>query len=330
MPPMTPTQQMKMDVVQHIGEDHLPADFLSQLEIQQYSARVAVVLNDQDVYPLRDSLLELLERDLVAVESKMPYPASLPIQIDLLATKLRLYAIPLLSRQNSSATTDYGAYSRVSWYKGLNVAVKLSSIFAENLAQRNLLSFECPPEKPAQAQQIITSFYPKHYFRILVMAGMYLVKLLAVDRDIAPQDKILARDHTTQVYTTLQHLSQRERDEFDRAARLIEMISHYTEDPSLLPNLKEDNDVKPNPSIIEDAVETAGKIRRLHGSVHTPQSSSESQPIGDPVAPEAALRDTTKLPLDLFSSEWDTWFGTGDTIDFFQYVPELVPPANMN
>ena len=263
-------------MIRQQGQTPLPQHFLSQLDIQEYWIRVAAMVNGNTLRSLQGSLLELLERDLDVLGAKLPHPLLPTVHVDFLAAKLRLYALPLLSARPSPAKPP-DALCKALWYKGFHIAVQISNIFAVSAEKGRSLS---SPADRALPHEGITIYYPKHYFRVLVMAGMYLLILLATDRDMSPQDKVLARNRVKEVYEALIHWSSHDRDEFMHTAKVIELLSRHVEDDDLLDgngNAELDAVDSTSSSIIHNGVKLAQRLRRRYTAFAANRQQAEPE-----------------------------------------------------
>ncbi|CAM1506000.1 Fc.00g116370.m01.CDS01 [Cosmosporella sp. VM-42] len=313
-PPMASVAHMETRILRQV-QDQLPKDFLDELELQRYSVRVAAVLSNSSSYSLQTTFVDLLEHDLGAVEDNMR-PLALTTEVDLLAAKLRLYALPLLTSKTYRLTNQEHASSRVAWYKGLHVAVQLANIFTDSSRDQGpRCSASLRIHDPCEP--LTTTFHPKHYFCVLVMTGMYLLKLVAVDDEISARDKTLACTWIKRVHTTLIRWSQHDRDEKDRAAKMIEIISDHADDRSFAQRDLEQQ-VDTIPSIIDDGKETARLIRQLRFSAWGGKESRNAQVFSAPATSETMGTDPAMtFSLDDFS-EWNPWFGTDEMTSLLQ------------
>lgn len=203
-------------------ERYLPKDFGAQLEIQRHAIQSATILGNRTSYPLQSSLVDVLEHGLDALGDRLMNSSAVPLQVDFLAAKLRLCAIPLFSVCHSEQN-EMRTLSRAMWYKGFHAASQIANIFSASTKNNENI----PMDESGGEVDTLTTFFPKHYFRVFVMAGMYLLKIIAVDDHMSSQDKVLARNRVREVYEGLIAWSRKERDEFARAARVIELLSTY-------------------------------------------------------------------------------------------------------
>lgn len=297
-------------------QDDVPREFWSICALQQCAIRAAGILNNTSGDQLQSSLLDVLENDLESAALSLLHPLSLPVQIDFLASKLRLHAIPLLSRTAPCPDDDARVVARATWYKGFQVAVQLIRLFtgSQGCAASHDSASE-PHLQGGESPERIINAYPKHYFRILLVTGMFLTKLLAVDHSISAQDKILARNHIKSVYEVLRALSTEEMDEYERAAQFIRLLSQHAEDSASSAFFQEPAS-GPSPTIVDDGVRIAQKIRRKDEAPpepsHVPQDSMfEAEPA--PAAESSSLE-----PQDLVLG-WDNWLcgSQADYLDFW-------------
>ncbi|KAK9247040.1 hypothetical protein V1506DRAFT_572216 [Lipomyces tetrasporus] len=329
-PPMHLIANMETRIRQRV-QNYLPEDFLSQSEIQRYSTRAVTVLNNHASYPLQSSLIDLLERDLHVVGDKLLNPISLTVQIDFLAAKLRLYSLPLLSKQPSEMDNYPDTLSRAVWYKGFHIAVQLADMFTKSTQRECSTPINGPEGQQTQLSDKITIFYPKHYFRVLVMAGMYLLNFLAIYHEISAEDKTLARNRIKQVYETLMHWSRSERDEYARSAKIIELLSRHAEDQNSSPHFSEAY-TKPSPCIIDNGMKIVRKIRLKHiastNKEPTQPQMSDLQPTSMTGLP--GLQDGS-VPFwdDDLTSEWNAWLSDADDIMELLHSPSGRLPLSL-
>jgi ferric iron reductase protein FhuF len=305
----------------------LSRQFLAQLDIQRYAARSASILGGDSPSLIRRSLIRLLEKDLDTLSERMPHPAPLALQVDLLGAKLRLYAAPLMNKGKSESEESY-ILSKALMLHGFHVASQLSALIADFSAQRRGQNKE-----HGEDSNRITVLFPKHYFRVIVMAAMYLLTFLGLQHDISQEDKVLARNSIKHIYDTLMGWSQSERDEFHRSANVISLLSQYVESEESS-TLFSETEANPSSSIVENTMRIVWKIRQLKNreatlaaatatfgkSPQLPQvESSKIEMVPDlPDSVDAFLRD------DLMP-EWNAWLSdTQDVMGLLGSLPNHV------
>lgn len=278
----------------------LSKDFVAQLEIQSYSVRAATVLKEHASNSLQSSLIELLECDLNAVWNRFADQPSLVTRVDILAAKLCLYAVPLLSRPITKLNNDRsGTLLKSVWYKGFHVAIQLACIFAESSLPR----YASTDSREDNCE--ITVHFPKHYFRVLVMVGMYLIKFVASDHDIPECDRIVAQNNIKKVHKTIACWSQHDMDEWARAARLIALLSTHLNTQGLPTKSEDEYNTNQLPNLIASGMSLAGQIRR---SKRFPSQGNGTQ-MSPNTSTESATPQQThgRLPVDPDLFEWSTW-----------------------
>lgn len=282
----------------------LPVDFLALLEVQAHSIRAASLLSNQINNMAQRSFIELLDSDLDAVEAHMPKCMPASLQISILAARLRLYSLPLLSRTPQKTTDDCSdALSKAIWYKGFHIAMRLVHTFAGWTQPGR-------EEDCDSKYEIFNIHFPKQYFYALVMAGMYFINLLVIDTNISDPDKVLAQNHIKQAYETINAQSTEERDEASRAGKAIDFLSRHVKAQSESRELRQSPHGNRSLDIINSGMRMAGQLRsklRRSGEWNVPENS----PAGDSEFP--VVEDLTELPAwgaDLF--EWNTWFAGMD------------------
>lgn len=315
-PPMASVAPL-MPRVRDSTRSSLPGHFLALLEVQAHSIRAASLLNNQISNTAQRSFIELLDSDLDAVEARMPSGMSVSLQISVLAARLRLYSLPLLSQISPRTTDDCSdALSKAIWYKGFHVAMRLVNTFAEWTQSGRREDYDSTDE-------MLTIHFPKQYFYALVMAGMYFINLLVIDTNISASDKLLAQNHIKQAYETITAQSTEDRDEASRAGKAIDFLSRHIEAQSGSLELGQSTHGSRPLNIINSGMRMAGQFRsKLHGSGEP--DTPANLPAG--VSELPAFEDFTGMPPwgdDLF--EWNTWFaGTDDMSTLFQ-MPAATP-----
>lgn len=303
-PPMTSVAGRFPNIKSHM-QQYFSDDFWARCELQEYSIRVSTMLSGISPSQLQTSLLGLLERDLDSLGARVQNPLPQRYQIDFLAAKLRLCAIPLLALKSREMERSSSTQERAAWYRGFHAAVQLTTIYS------SLRPDNTPPLTDESSSDGIrkleraTVYYPKHLFRVLCIAGMYLTKFLAMDQDIEPQDRTLARNKIKEVYETFLSWSTEELDEPFRTARMIGLLSRHAED-KISSAYFSDTSGDPSPTIVDDGVKIASKIReRIAVVPSTRPTNSTLQPLTtNPVVSESHPRPFIS---EHSLSDWNDW-----------------------
>lgn len=292
----------------------LSDEFMAQLEIQSYATRAAVILSNQNINGLQSSLTEILESDLDAVEARVPSTAHLRVHIEILASRLRLCAVPMLCRRLSAEELGQDTLSRAIWYKGFHTSMKLVYLFADSVLPGG--------NSPNGDQEAITIYYPKYYFYTLVMAGMYFINLLAIDDAISANNKLQAQNHIKKVYEILVYWSRESRDELSRAAAVIDLLSRHVDaqDPS---KLDEASNTMPTTNIIAKGMEMANRLRKRQSKAALPPRSHTSSPHISDWPGFAGDLEQNFQGDDLL--EWNTFFANMDGISSLFHTPAQTP-----
>lgn len=296
-PPMGSMAEM-MPRIRARVQSILPDEFLIHLDIQGYATRAAALLRNQLAGPFQKSLVELLERDLAAIEARIPNPSHPKVQLSILAARLRLCAFPMLSQMSSEAEMGVDTLSKAIWYMGFHTAIQITNIFADSPSSEDKIYADA-------ARNLVMIYFPKYYFHILVMAGMYFINNLAIDRNISTNDKLLAQNHIKKIYETLTHWSREPRDEAARVARVIDLLSRHVQTHYLSSELQQTSQETPPMSIITTGMRMAGKLRS-NLSAPSSQPSSKSPPAWVSDLPEFL----GGIEPSLFENallEWNTW-----------------------
>ncbi|KAJ5260499.1 hypothetical protein N7478_012104 [Penicillium angulare] len=309
-PPMEMVSQC-MPKIRHAVQSSLPKEFSTLLDIQEFATRAATLLNNPPAASAQRSLIELLERDLASIEARMPGQIHPKIKLGCLAARLRLYTLPLLSQLSlDPQNRKTGSMSKATWYMGFHTAIEIANIFGH--------SSNVSADIPANSTEPIDVFFPKYYFQILIMAGMYLINVVAIDKEMSAEDKSLARNHIKKVYETLLCWSREPRDEAARVARVIDLLSRHVQGSDMSSEIQPTANTTPPTSMITSGMWMAGRLRSKLFS-----SFSQSAQPAPAWAPELS-EFPTGLEPNLFEDdllEWNTWLENLDSI--------LTNPATM-
>ncbi|KAL7916670.1 hypothetical protein GGI35DRAFT_433784 [Trichoderma velutinum] len=258
-PPMTSVAGRLPGIKSHTRH-YFSDEFWARCELQEYSIRVSAILFGISSNPMQMSLLGLLERDLDSLGATVQNPMPQRYQIDFLAAKLRLCAMPLLALKSREMERSSNTQEKAAWYRGFHAAVQLSSIYASLRPHDTSPSTDGSSSHGIRKLEGVTVYYPKHLFRVLCIAGMYLCKVLAMVQDLESQERILARNKIKEVYETFLSWSKEERDEPFRTARMIGLLSRHAED-KISSAYFSDTNADPSATIVDDGLKIAHKIR---------------------------------------------------------------------
>jgi hypothetical protein len=302
-------------------QSNLPVDFLSQLEIQRYACRTALALNNPNLSLIQSSLLDLIEHDLDAVKARLPEAPSLSVQLEFLSSKLRLYSFPLLLKHPSEPQRVSDTTIKHLWLKGFQVASQISCIFTHSIEnEQSLRTKTISPEKYRELS-IITMFYPKRYFRTLVMAGMFLLRIISLDDVLSLEDRTSAYKEIEDIQLALSRWSQTERDEMNRAARMIAFLLRHAQDHNSSAYFKEIASY-PSLNMVDSGIRIAGKIRQGY-RLRAPKEASTTTALSDAqeLIPDLPLSGSSSswFPSDNILDGWDKWLPDGDDVgDLFR------------
>jgi hypothetical protein len=300
--------------IKQYAQTYFSNEFWSRCELQQYSIQASASLQGITPSLLHTSLLGLLEKDLDSLGDRILSPFHLRVQINFLAAKLRLCAIPLLTLRFREEKTGPNTQTKAIWYKGFHAALQIASIYSDFRHHNSSLLANIPAPQEIQNSEVITVHYPKHFFCVLSVAGMYLVKFLAIETDLQPEERILARNKIKEVYETFIALSSEEMDEHFRTARMIRLLSRHAEDKTSSAYFSDvSGDL--NTTIIEDSLRIAKKIReRTAADSQTTDRPMQSTNSNLPKLKESSEEDAVRLESHTRCSinqalpfEWNDW-----------------------
>lgn len=251
----------RLPIVKSHLQSHFSDEFWARCELQQHSMRVFTTLHGvHSSSQMQLSLLGLLERDLDLLGADIKTRVSQRYHIDFLAARLRLCSIPSLTSSSKELGKTTNTQEWATWYRGFHAAIQLTTIYTSLRS-----CFLQPPTDELvphelQKREAETVHYPKHFFRVLCIAGMYLAKFLAVGRDIQPHERTLARNKIKEVYEFFLAWSKEELDEPFRTARMIRLLSRHAEDKVSSEYFTNDSG-DPSATVVNDSLRIARKIR---------------------------------------------------------------------
>lgn len=308
-PPMSSVAGRLPGIKSHM-QSYFSDEFWARCELQEYSIQVSAILFGISPSQLQMSLLGLLERDLDSLGARVQNPLPQRYHIDFLAAKLRLCAIPLLAFRSREMERSSNTEERAAWYRGFHAAVQLTGIYSSFRPQNTPPLTDESSSHGIRKLGGVAVYYPKHFFRVLCIAGMYLTKLLAIDQDLQPQERILARNKIKEVYETFLAWSNEELDEPFRTARMIRLLSRHAED-KISSAYFSDNSGDPSATIVDDSLKIARTIREHTAAI--PSTLGLTMPPTDSTLQSltANLLDSESHPRPSISentlSEWNDW-----------------------
>ncbi|KAE9369861.1 hypothetical protein N431DRAFT_493580 [Stipitochalara longipes BDJ] len=229
---------------------HFETDFANKLQIGMKSIKAAVFISKIHQH-VDISMIHLICEDLDDLKHKNHNTWSEEAEIERLAMCQAQCSPP------SSSENTMLKHSLISL--GFTAAVRIIYIFSTTSAVKSTL-LETQTHKPCQSEEFTRTqrYLPKYYFRTLLFAASFIFKAMANYEETNSSHYEIARNHIRQTYRMLSSWSEDKMDEFGRAARMIEVLSHV----SNLSDLKEfDSHGGASLTILEDTVQTAKEIR---------------------------------------------------------------------
>ena len=284
----------------------LPKDFLVLLDIQRYTTRAASITDKVSFAVAQTSLIELLERDLFVIEEGPHDQVPLTVRLQFLSSRLHLYSSPFFFKQSDSTSDGDEVIMQSFLYKGVDVAKDLIGRITENIHVSSSTTSGRMVGSESEGVSNMMAFFPKHYFRMAVMAGIFLLRVMTEDKNMSANDRALARSSIKRLHSTIMSLSQDHLDEWHRTASVLEILSIRTEDfPASHPDRN-----RSFRTIIEDGVAAAKTIRTSKGWTlgdRIPTALQFGEPANASQSPP--LADYMPLSWDDCLFEFDQWFG---------------------
>ncbi|PMD32666.1 hypothetical protein L207DRAFT_571949 [Hyaloscypha variabilis F] len=301
---------------------HLETDFTTKLQIGMQSIKAAVFMSK--IHQNADlSMIHLICRDLDDVKQVNHKTWSEEAEIELLGAQLNIYTFQV--QQMSQAQSRPPSSSENSMLKnslinlGFTAAARIIHVFSTASAVSSTLP-ETQTHEPCQSEDFTRTqrYLPKYYFTTLLFAASFIFKAMANYKETNSSHYEIARNHIRQAYRMLSSWSENKMDEFGRAARMIEVLSHA----SNLSGLKEfDSHGGASLSILEDTVQTAKEIRE--GMERNAAGNPESQ-YGTPCSVGA------DVPSEVLPGTLGSWVNAdSDVVDYFDFDWNLLREFDM-
>jgi len=179
--------------------------------------------------------------------------------------------------------------------------------------------------------------FPKHYFRGIVFAAVFLLRYFILDPSSNPSDKEVARNHVTLIRNVFSKYSQEPTDEAGRAGRLVEVLGRQKIPPHAIRKINiqdrlgatmilQDIKAVTNPQDLQYLRDRSGR----NGDTATAESVSNEKPSEDvrmtaqpsttaqphhaqpqELVPEALQKTADLLPVDTA----DPWMSSIQGLD---------------
>ena len=203
------------------------------------------------------------------------------MEFALLSSRLHLYAQNVV-RSSSMSDSSLGPESAITMHTAFDLAIHIIDIFSSNdLVFGTTDISNSSTSSTSHTHSMLQITLPKHIFRTAVFAAFFLLKYYCSNHHqssattsgtttattITKQQKEIAKNHVSLLYTELLACSQDPLDEFARTAAVVEVLSRRNTSNSVLSSVSgtqkgngESRDTNAA-SIIAEAIDEAGELR---------------------------------------------------------------------
>ncbi|KAK3081098.1 hypothetical protein LTS18_010285 [Coniosporium uncinatum] len=208
-------------IVQITHEVPMPQELIIEADIQRCIAKYTGVLQGPLTSLTLDPLVKLFEDDFNSIRSQHEDTWNERLEFHLLISKLNLYAmVCVFESQTENNNIELRAVSSSSrnpiHYAGMAASAQVATLFTR-MFNEAVANMPKPPPKYWLP-------FPKHYFRGIVFAAVFLLRYFILDPSSNPSDKEVARNNVTLIRNVFSMYSQEPTDEAGRAGRLVEVL----------------------------------------------------------------------------------------------------------
>lgn len=240
----------------------IPTEFAYQVMVHHILARYTTIVLENSQENVSQSLVKLIDTELDSLKSRFPTPWSSRIEMVVLVAKLHLYTMTIIRMQDFTSR-------EILMKNGYSVALRIVYLSDQGLAHR---SDDYPDIAIGPLQQTC----PKHYFRALMLAAVFLLRFFALNMKALPEEQETARNHVAiaQRFFTAGAIDPTDpTDEKARAALVIEVLSRQQPMDIDITKLKIDD--RMGASIVFDAITRGHELRNIKTDVEEKTSPQE-------------------------------------------------------
>ncbi|KAF2474393.1 uncharacterized protein BDR25DRAFT_215847 [Lindgomyces ingoldianus] len=234
-----------------VREPSVQREFAYQVMVHHTLAKFTNILANDTNGPINHSLVELIDGELDALQTRFPTDWTPRTEFNVLVAKLQLYTMTIVRTQSDPASHD------VLLKLGFSAALRIVYLSKESLPY---VSDEHNDLNPAWLQRSL----PKNYFRSLILAAIFLLRYFALNSRATAQERELARNHVIIVHAYFKEGATNDtRDERLRAAALLEHLGQQQAVDIENAKLRIDNRL--GASLLFDAISESAELRNKSG-----------------------------------------------------------------
>jgi len=287
----------------------LPKIIVNHTDIQRHVARFTLALESATDLGGKVMHINMFERDLERLRTSVESTWSNDMELNVTGARLYLYSHIFVGRRRGSGAAGQARLlledsgSRTIIFSGLTTAVK----YIHSFCGAGPSSDTSPGASSAPETHRHLS-YPHHYWRTLVLASFYLLRILALASEIPAAEQELARNYLTKAYDIF--LSYPNSIETLAVAKTIELLVQTTT------GVPTENKVttRLGASIIYDGLLTFSQVQKARSTGMLPQGEPETvgpgvgSPGEMPMTPSIAAYDDFDGGFSLaefLNTDWD-------------------------
>jgi hypothetical protein len=240
----------------------MPQSFAAQVDIQRHMARCRATLTSEREYSFNIAAIRIFERDLDSIPLRYKSTWNSETELSLLKAKLSLHALVCIGNQapEHSALLPTGLRDvnhdlDMSKLSGLYFASKMIRIYSDIVDAKDITT-EPSPHRDLELHNPVSPCIPKFHTRDMTFATLFLLNFCVFNSRLSQNDRDTAENSVKIAYSTLMRISVHPSDEYDRTAKVIEVLSKAGESNF---RIKDRLDA----SIMFDSLHRAAELRGL-------------------------------------------------------------------
>lgn len=263
--PPTLAGAKELETIETFVRGHpIPSEFAHQVMVHATLARFTKIVTDSSEEVISRSLIRLFDTELDSLKTRFPTPWNARVEMAVLTARMHLYSMTIIRIYKDQTTRE----------------VLMRSAYATALRIIHLCDQQGgialhPPEFKHLASHAAERAVPKVYHRALFLATIFLLRFFALNVHAAPDEQEVARNHVAMAQRYLKAGSRSKRDESERAAFLLQVLSRQS--PVDVDNTTLRIDDRMAASLVYDAITTGHKLRNLPTDVLHEQAERETQ-----------------------------------------------------
>jgi hypothetical protein len=194
-------------------------------------ARCRATLTLEREYPFNIAAIKIFERDLDSIPLRYKSTWNSETELSLLKAKLSLHALVCIGNQapehSALLPTDLPDINHdfdMSKLSGLYFASKIIRIYSD-IVDAKATTAESSPHRDVELHNPVSPCISKFHTRDVTFATLFLLNFCVFNSRLSQSDRDTAENSVKIAYCTLVRISTRPSDEYDRTAKVIEVLS---------------------------------------------------------------------------------------------------------